>query len=152
MTHDAGDLLRRITRLHTAVQQRAASCCGIQSLTRCQLLTTLGREGPLTLADLARRLGADKGWLSRNVDDLVQGGLVDKQPHPADRRAVTLTLTPEGQAQFQALNTELCSQSARLLSRVPPEEQAGVLRALEVLADALEAEYAVQLGPSCTAT
>lgn len=152
MSQDPGDLLRRITRLHTALQQRTASCCGIQSLTRCQLLTTLGHEGTLTLADLARRLGADKGWLSRNVDDLVQGGLVDKQPHPADRRAINLKLTPEGHAQVRALNTELCSQSVRLLSRVPQEEQGGVLRALEFLAEALEAEYAVQEGSSCVKT
>lgn len=152
MTYDASDLLRRITRLHTAVQLRAASCCGIQSLTRCQLLTTLSREGSLTLADLARHLEADKGWLSRNVDDLVQDGLVNKQPHPVDRRSITLTLTLEGQRQVQALNTELCSQSARLLSRIPPEEREGVLRALEVLAEALGAEYALQHGLSCNAT
>lgn len=151
MTQDPGDLLRRITRLHTALQQHTASCCGVQSLTRCQILTTLGREGPLTLADLARHLGADKGWLSRNVDDLVKGHLVDKQPHPVDRRAVTLTLTLQGQTQVDALNAELCRQSARLLGRVPREEQASVVRALELLAEALAAECAAEEGPSFAA-
>ncbi|WP_019009360.1 MarR family winged helix-turn-helix transcriptional regulator [Deinococcus aquatilis] len=150
MTRNSGDLLRRITRLHTALQQRTATCCGIQSLTRCQMLTTLGRESPLTLADLSRRLGADKGWLSRNVDELVQDGLVSKQPRATDRRAIELTLTAQGQEQVAALNAELAAQSVRLLGHVPQEEQAGVLRALELLAAALEAES--QKSQACVAT
>jgi DNA-binding MarR family transcriptional regulator len=150
MTRNSGDLLRRITRLYTALQQRTATCCGIQSLTRCQMLTTLGRESPLTLADLSRRLGADKGWLSRNVDELVQDGLVSKQPRATDRRAIELTLTAQGQEQVAALNAELAAQSVRLLGHVPQEEQAGVLRALELLAAALEAES--QKSQACVAT
>ncbi|MDR6221478.1 MarR family winged helix-turn-helix transcriptional regulator [Deinococcus soli (ex Cha et al. 2016)] len=153
MTQDPSDLLRRITRLHTTLQQHTASCCGIHSLTRCQVLTTLGRAGPLTLADLGRHLGADKAWMSRNVDELAREGLVDKQAGQTDRRVVVLTLTPDGQAQVRRLNTELGQQSARLLGRVPQDEQANVLRALEFLADALEAECAcvTEGSGACTA-
>lgn len=142
MIQDPSDLLRRITRLHTSLQQHTAQCCGIHSLTRCQILTILGRAGPLTLAALGRQMGADKAWMSRNVDELVREGLIDKQPGQTDRRVVVLTLTQEGQGQVRRLNTELYHQSARLLGRVPPGEQANVLRALELLADALEAECA----------
>ncbi|GGN44674.1 MarR family winged helix-turn-helix transcriptional regulator [Deinococcus daejeonensis] len=142
MTQDASDLLRRITRLHTTLQQHTASGCGIHSLTRCQILTTLSRAGPLSLADLGRHLGADKAWMSRNVDELARAGLIDKQAGQPDRRVVVLTLTPDGQEQVYRLNAALRQQSARLLRRVPPADQASVLRTLELLAEALEAECA----------
>ncbi|BBN96947.1 hypothetical protein DEIGR_330028 [Deinococcus grandis] len=142
MTQDASDLLRRITRLHTTLQQHTASGCGIHSLTRCQILTTLSRAGPLSLADLGRHLGADKAWMSRNVDELARAGLIDKQAGQPDRRVVVLTLTPDGQEQVNRLNAALRQQSARLLRRVPPADQASVLRTLELLAEALEAECA----------
>ncbi|WP_119675070.1 MarR family winged helix-turn-helix transcriptional regulator [Deinococcus sp. RM] len=142
MTQDASDLLRRITRLHTTLQQHTASGCGIHSLTRCQILTTLSRAGPLSLADLGRHLGVDKAWMSRNVDELARAGLIDKQAGQPDRRVVVLTLTPDGQEQVYRLNAALRQQSARLLRRVPPADQASVLRTLELLAEALEAECA----------
>jgi len=142
MTQDASDLLRRITRLHTTLQQHTASGCGIHSLTRCQILTTLSRAGPLSLADLGRHLGADKAWMSRNVDELARAGLIDKQAGQPDRRVVVLTLTPDGQEQVNRLNAALRQQSARLLRRVPPADQASVLRTLEFLVEALEAECA----------
>lgn len=142
MAQDPSDLLRRITRLHTTLQQHTASGCGIHSLTRCQILTTLSRAGPLSLADLGRHLGADKAWMSRNVDELARAGLIDKQAGQPDRRVVVLTLTPDGQEQVNRLNAALRQQSARLLRRVPPADQASVLRTLELLAEALEAECA----------
>ncbi|SMB84403.1 MarR family winged helix-turn-helix transcriptional regulator [Deinococcus hopiensis] len=152
MTQNARDLLRRISRLHTALQQHTASCCGIHSLTRCQVLTTLSREGRLTLADLSRHLGIDKGWLSRTVDELVQVDLVHKQPSQIDRRTVELTLTTQGEQQVHALDEELLRQSMRLLQHIPPEEHGGVLRALELVVDALEAESTVGEGVICATT
>lgn len=146
---DPGDLLRRITRLHTTLQQEGASCCGIHSLTRCQILTTLDRNGSLTLADLSRTLALDKGWLSRTVDDLARSGHVHKQPGSTDKRTITLTLTPRGRTQVDVLNAELDAQSSRVLGRIPEGDRAGVLRALELLTRALEAELEPQEAPAC---
>jgi DNA-binding MarR family transcriptional regulator len=150
MTQDPAELLRRMTRLHTVLQQKTAKECGIQSLTRCQILTLLEREGSRTLAEVSRELGTDKAWMSRNVEALVQDGLVHKQSQALDRRMVALTLTERGQAQAQALNGKLTYQSARLLDRVPAEAQVDVLRALELLIEALEAETQAQEAVTCS--
>ncbi|ACO45976.1 MarR family transcriptional regulator [Deinococcus deserti] len=144
-----GDLLRRITHLHTALQQEGANCCGITSLTRCQILTTVGRDGTLTLAGLSRRLNLDKGWLSRTIDDLVHSGLIHKQPSTTDKRTIDLTLTPQGQHRVAALSSELNDQSGRVIDRLPVTERHNVLRALELLADALEAELNSQEPSLC---
>ena len=152
MTQDPTGLLRRMTRLHTVLQQRTANACGLQSLARCQILTLLEREGTLTLAEVSRQLGTDKAWMSRNIEALVRDDLVHKQSQALDRRTVALTLTEQGQAQAQALNGKLAHQSARLLGRVPTEEQAGVLRALELLVEVLEAETVAQEDATCSST
>lgn len=150
MTQDPTVLLRHMTRLHTALQQKTAKECGIQSLARCQILTLLEREDSRTLAEVSRELGTDKAWMSRNVEALVQDGLVQKQSQALDRRMVMLTLTERGQTQAQALNGKLSQQSARLLDRIPAEEQADVLRALELLIGALEAETRAQEAVACS--
>lgn len=135
----AGALLREVAVLFARIQREGAACCGATA-TQCSLLTELGRSGPVTLAELGRSLGLDKGWISRTVDALVVQGLVEKQPGAADRRTVLLSLTDAGQRQTAELNGTLNSQSDRIMSRVPAEERPQVIKALETLLSALRAE------------
>ena len=50
----------------------------------------------LTQSELARRLGIDAPATSVIVNDLVERGLVSREPHPDDRRFKTVTITDEG--------------------------------------------------------
>lgn len=54
-----------------------------------------GVASPGELAERARRRPPT---ISRSVDSLVRQGLLDRRPSEVDRRAVSLTLTPEGSA------------------------------------------------------
>ena len=54
-----------------------------------------GRRG-LSQADLARSLRRSAPWTTRLVDQLERDGLVNRTPHPSDRRVNMLTLTPSG--------------------------------------------------------
>lgn len=138
---DPGVLLREVANLHARMQREGTdSCCGGATATQCVILTELGRSGPVTLADLVRRLGLDKGWVSRAVEATTQEGLLQKEPSPTDRRAVIISMTPAGEALCCTLNETLDSQSRRLFERIPPEERAGVTRALALLTEALRAE------------
>ncbi|MGY2896001.1 MarR family winged helix-turn-helix transcriptional regulator [Deinococcus sp. UYEF24] len=145
----AGDLLRTVARLHGELQRRDLACCDVQSSTQCQILTTLGREGDQTLAALTRRLNLDKAWLSRSTDELVTQGLLEKAPHPTDRRALLLHLTPAGQQACQALDAQLNAQSSRVLARLPAGQQAAALTLLEQLSAALQAELGSGEGAGC---
>lgn len=135
-----GRQLRTLARLHGELQRHSADCCGVASLPQCFVLTTLGREGPMTLAKLARRLELDKAWVSRTVETMSQAGLIDKRPSESDKRSVTLRLTDEGERQYHALDARLSAQSGRVLNHVPEAERDHVLRALDLLASALNAE------------
>lgn len=135
----AGALLREVARLHDRLQRQKVTCCGTTE-TECRIITELGRSGPMTLADMVRRLGVDKGWLSRTVDRLVQDHLVMRSPGTEDKRTVILALTAAGQQKYAELNDTLNDLSTRVMERLPENEQGCVLRALELLHRALAAE------------
>jgi DNA-binding MarR family transcriptional regulator len=71
---------------------------------------------PLTLKELAARLGADVANTSGTVDRLEARGLLRREIQHADRRVRQLTLTDEGQRLRHAL------QEAAF-SKVPPLER-----------------------------
>jgi DNA-binding MarR family transcriptional regulator len=54
------------------------------------------REGPMTLSQLAARTGVDAPYATLIVDQLEARGLVERSPHPEDRRRRLVTLTVAG--------------------------------------------------------
>src|SRR6202035_3620620 len=56
------------------------------SFARVRALRRLAAH-PLTLRELAERLAADPPYVTLIVDDLEERGLVQRMPHPKDRRA-----------------------------------------------------------------
>jgi DNA-binding MarR family transcriptional regulator len=64
------------------------------------LLALLQDAGPLRASALVSRLGLDKSTVSRQIASLVDLGLVDRAPDPADGRAQVLTPSAEGSARL----------------------------------------------------
>ena len=67
--------LRRATRSLTQLYDDAMAPAGLR-VTQFSLLRTLVREGPLTISALASRQLLDRTALSRNLDPLLDKGLV----------------------------------------------------------------------------
>jgi DNA-binding MarR family transcriptional regulator len=132
-----GALLREVARLHVALQRTCVAYCGGTTTTQCTVLTELGRSGPVTLATLSRRIGFDKSWTSRAVENLVQEGLVEKVPSKEDRRTVRLSLTAAGTERLTDLNQTLNTLAERAFDHIPAEQHASVREALELLQQAL---------------
>lgn len=149
-----GALLRDVARLHTQLQRLCVSCCEGTTVTQCTLLTELSRGGPMTLARLSRRIGLDKSWTSRAVEQLVQEGLVEKVPGGEDRRTVQLSLSRAGVARVQALDQTLNALAGQALERIPAEQHASIHQGLALLQRALSelTEEATEKGTGpCTA-
>ncbi|WP_329317829.1 MarR family winged helix-turn-helix transcriptional regulator [Streptomyces sp. NBC_01262] len=53
---------------------------------------------PIKLGDLAADLMTDRPYTTLVVDDLARRGLVERTPHPTDRRSKIVTATPAGAA------------------------------------------------------
>ena len=90
-------------------------------------------EQPLTLRALAERMASDPPYVTLMVDDLEQRGLVQRLPHPEDRRAKLVELTPPGRAAAARADAMLDEPPAAL-REMPVEDLADLLRVLERLA------------------
>ncbi|MDX6644807.1 MAG: MarR family transcriptional regulator, lower aerobic nicotinate degradation pathway regulator [Miltoncostaeaceae bacterium] len=84
----AGRLLRGWVDAGLAAEDVGAQGLGL-------LLRLVERDG-LTQIELARRQRVEAPTVCRMVDRLVRDGLVERLPHPDDRRASRVVLTDEG--------------------------------------------------------
>jgi DNA-binding MarR family transcriptional regulator len=132
-----GALLREVARLHTHLQRSCVAFCGGTTVTQCTVLTELGRSGSVTLAELSHRIGFDKSWTSRAVENLVQEGLVEKVPSQTDRRTVRLSLSSLGQERLDELNQTLNGLADQAFEYIPADQHAAVRSSLELLQQAL---------------
>ena len=79
-----------------------------RGMGRIKVLLRLA-EGPLTLRDIAEFTGVDAPYATLIVDRLEARELVERTPHPGDRRRKLVTLTPAGR-EAAALAAHITSQ------------------------------------------
>ncbi|HWL79695.1 MAG TPA: MarR family transcriptional regulator [Roseomonas sp.] len=105
-TRTIKDLLSyRIHQLANALSRGAAARYRREfdvSLMEWRTIALLGDFAPMSLKDLARQSGLDKGLASRVVGGLVERGLV-RRGTAADARELALSLTPAGRKVFRGL-------------------------------------------------
>jgi DNA-binding MarR family transcriptional regulator len=94
-------------------------------------LRTLRRvaTGPVGMGELATVLVMDPPNLTAIVDDLEQLGLVERQPHPADRRARIVVATKAG-AVLARRSQKLMDRPPSSLSDLPAEDLEALARIL----------------------
>jgi DNA-binding MarR family transcriptional regulator len=102
------------------------------SFARVRALRRLATQ-PLTLRALAERLLADPPYVTLIVDDLEERGLVQRMPHPGDRRAKLVELTAAGRA-AAARADAILDEPPAALREVPAEDLAALVGVLERLA------------------
>lgn len=105
------------------VRERAAKL----GLTAAQATALRELTGPMTMSGLADRMGCEPSNATVVVDRLEGQGLLERRPHPSDRRAKQLILTPDG-TELRGRLLELLSAESPLAG-LTPEEQ-GVLQDL----------------------
>lgn len=67
------------------------------------VLSVVGERGPLRASQVAEFFDMDKGAVSRQVQHLVDLGLVVRTPDPADRRATALAATEDARERLAAV-------------------------------------------------
>ena len=132
-----GALLHDVARLHTHLQRLRVSCCEGTTVTQCTVLTELSRDSPMTLAQLSRRIGLDKSWTSRAVEQLTKARLIEKVSGGEDRRTVQLSLSNAGVTRVQTLDQTLKELTDQALERIPPEQHTSIHQGLALLQQAL---------------
>lgn len=92
-----GYVLRRVTQRHLAIFAAA-----IPEITTTQfaVMARLIEAGPVSQNQLGRAAAMDAATIKGVVDRLVRLGLVSTSADPADRRRLTVALTPVGTALY----------------------------------------------------
>ncbi|MFT4235258.1 MAG: MarR family transcriptional regulator [Microbacterium sp.] len=96
-------------------------------------LTWMDRSEPVTQRDLASHAGTDVMMTSQVIRALEAKGLVTREAHPTDRRAVTLAPTATGMALANRANADVESADKSFFSPLTPANQRGFLRHLHSL-------------------
>jgi DNA-binding MarR family transcriptional regulator len=96
-------------------------------LTAPQATALRELTGPMTMSELAERMGCEPSNATFVIDKLEKQGLLERHPHATDRRAKQLVLTVEGVALRERL-VELLVQDSPLAGLTPAEQ--GVLQGL----------------------
>jgi len=95
------------------------------------VLMHLGDEDGLTQVELARRQRVEAPTMCRLVDRLERAGLVTRVRRPDDRRAVRVTLTPEGRRTADRGRREVEALEERAFAGLDPDERAALAALLE---------------------
>ena len=96
---------------------------------RIKALRRIART-PMTMGELATTLGIDAPYATLVVDELERQGLVERRPHPTDRRVRLVATTPSGAAAAQRAQKILGTPPVGL-SALPGPELSTLARILE---------------------
>ena len=91
----------------------------------------------VTMSELARRLGMPVTTAADYVRAMLTRGHVERLPHPTDRRARLLSLTPAGLEAHRAASHAFAAAADALSLELPPEAEGTARAMLQELAEAV---------------
>ena len=90
-------------RLNEALEEFGLTFARYEAL----MLLYFSRAGSLPLGKMGARLQVHPASVTNLVDGLERGGLVERTPHPSDRRTTLAAITPEGRAVAESATAAL---------------------------------------------
>ena len=126
---DAGSVHATITLMHVA--QEVFDGFNAQfdrhniSQGRFLVLMILDRhfQRPLAPSEIAEMIGVARATITGLLDGLEKDGMVARQPHPEDRRALTIQLTAKGREFLDGMLPAHYRRIAGLMANLEPEER-----------------------------
>lgn len=108
------------------------------SIPQLRVLMFLNRRPGAALLDVAEHLGVTPPTASTLVQRLVQRGLVDRSPHPHERRRVVLRLTPQGSGLLAEARQAAQARLAEALAALPPGDLSRLREGVALLGQAFK--------------
>ena len=103
LEQEVGVMIRRIRRV---IGERARSVHPDLQSSSYLMLTWLNQHGAQRASAMAEAFGIDKGAISRQVQHLLDLGLVDRTPDPDDGRATLVSASDEAAARINQVNED----------------------------------------------
>ncbi len=106
--------------------------------SQSSILSTLDRHGPLTMSEIASHEGIAKPSATGIIGRLVDQGLVDRTPDPADGRSSIVGISAPGMRLLEERRQERTAYLTRWIDALDEADRAVLDRAVELLEDMVE--------------
>ena len=148
--NDLGLLLHDASRLLRKRFEARSKDLGLSS-AQWRLLIRLGREGKAPQVRLAELLEIEPISLSRLVDRMAEGGWLQREKDPSDRRVNLVVPTPKAIRAFEELCRMADSVLEEALAGIPPPDRAVLVTVLSAIVSNLSgpAPFADCATPAC---
>ncbi|UFS97074.1 MarR family transcriptional regulator [Nocardia huaxiensis] len=100
------------------------------TIPQFRTLVILSNRGAVNVVTLAELLDVQPSTATRMVDRLVAANLVDRQPNPASRRELVVSLTDRGREVVNAVTARRRRELAAVVERMPAADRSGLVHAL----------------------
>jgi DNA-binding MarR family transcriptional regulator len=127
--------------------KRRLAPLGVHPRVNAILFALAGKDGQ-SQRQLSARLGVHRNVMVGLIDNLEQQGLVQRRPHPDDRRAFAVTLTDKARDLLPALQEQSDAIEDEVTAGLSRGERAELLRMLQRVAAALGLSPGVHPGLS----
>ncbi|WP_344022795.1 MarR family transcriptional regulator [Streptomyces luteireticuli] len=136
--HDAASKIRALAGQLTRRLREASEGADV-TMSQAAVLSRLDRRGPATTVELARAERVRPQSMGATLAALEDAGLVERSPHPTDRRQTLMSLTAEGRRQLTEVRRTREGWIAQALREgLDDRERAVVVEAVDLLARLVE--------------
>jgi DNA-binding MarR family transcriptional regulator len=118
-------------------RQDVAFCEGV-TFHQFMILDAIIKKKELQMSELHKILAVEKSTTTRQVNPLIQKGLLKRQKAQHDSRAVTLILTEEGKKIHQKVALCLAGFFHKIVQNIPKDKEPQVLEAIRVFIKAVK--------------
>ena len=135
-----GRLTFQLAVLSRALDHQGADLLRDQpiNLTAYRILNIVDTWGTISISELSRTCGIDRGQISRTADVLAGQGLVRFQDDSDNRRKKLVALTDAGLAKLDEVRPRFLSRNRHLEEALGPEALDGLRLGLKRLSEVLE--------------
>ena len=134
-TDTASRLRMSVARMARLLRQQDQSGYGP---TLIAALSTISKEGPITLGELAAREQVAPPTITKVVEKLMASGLVERTADATDRRVSRVAVTRKGTKQLDVYRTRRTEWLAERLNDLTDDERARLEAAIDVLEKIIE--------------
>lgn len=138
---DAERMFKAMRRIAHAIDLRSRKVARTVGLTIPQIvvLASVRDRGEVTTREISRSADMTAATVVTILDKLEEKGLVVRYRSTVDRRIVHTRLTPRGAAVLASAPPLLDEAFREALAGMPRAERTGLIRALETIADMMDA-------------
>ena len=103
--------------------------------SQAMLLNFLGEEDRILSRSLGQKLQLSSATMTGILDRLEKLALVERQPHPDDRRAILICLTDQGRKYAREINSIMVKANKAYLGQFGNEQSEAFRETLKTLAE-----------------